>query len=88
MCGDQEEQASSQFEEVRGHYNDGLPGYCGVLVFLPQDLEHMQAMLDAEFGRDSDDDGVDGAGEDSNSSTPPDDLFCPACNKLFKSSKA
>ena len=50
----------------------------------------MQAMLDAEFGRDSDDGagGADGAGEDSNRSTPPDDLFCPACNKLFKSSKA
>lgn len=65
------------------------PGYCSVCFLSPQDLEQMQAMLDAEFGRDSDDGcGGAGAGEDSNSSTPPDELFCPACNKLFKSSKA
>lgn len=40
----------------------------------------MQAVLDAEFGKDSDD-----CDEDD---SPTNDLFCLACNKLFKSSKA
>lgn len=49
----------------------------------------MQAALDAEFGKDSD--SSEEAMEDSNSASaapPTDDLFCPACSKLFKSTKA
>jgi hypothetical protein len=51
----------------------------------------MQAALDAEFGRDSDDGGAsEGCGSDgvSRDMSHVDDLFCPACNKQFKSSKA
>ncbi len=48
-----------------------------------QDLESMREALEAEFGKDLDD-------SDSNSSDSQaaDDLFCPACNKMFRSSKA
>lgn len=52
----------------------------------------MRAALDAEFGKDSSDSGeedpVPDNSADASAATPPDDLFCPACNKLFKSTKA
>lgn len=51
-----------------------------------QNLELMKAAVDAEFGKDSDISGDDSS--DSNDGLPPNDLFCPACNKLFKSDKA
>ncbi len=61
----------------------------------------MQATLDAEFGKDSSGeeegegesaggahDGASGRGNGQEAPPPGDTLFCPACNKLFKSSKA
>ena len=58
----------------------------------------MQAVLDAEFGKDSseeeegegpDGNTASGGGVNMNEAPPPtDSLYCPACNKLFKSSKA
>lgn len=59
----------------------------------------MQATLDAEFGKDSSEEEEEGEGLSAGCASsvqakgreapPPDDtLFCPACNKLFKSSKA
>ena len=57
----------------------------------------MQAALDAEFGKDSSDeeegegpdgDSASGGGNGSEPPPPSDAMFCPACNKLFKSSKA
>ena len=51
----------------------------------------MQDALDAEFGKDSSDeeDGVGPGGGGGEEGPPPmDAMFCPACNKRFKSSKA
>ena len=45
-----------------------------------QDLLSVEARLDAEYGCHDDGEGDGGFEEDS--------LFCPACNKLFKSDKA
>lgn len=54
-----------------------------------QDLEQMQAALDAEFGKDSDDnDGDSDSTNGGDASSCVEDLFCPACSKQFKSSKA
>ena len=51
----------------------------------------MQAVLDVEFGND-DNDRPDGDGDsdstNGDASWHVDDLFCPACSKQFKSSKA
>ena len=54
-----------------------------VYVFIEcvfQDLLSVEARLDAEYGCHDDGEGDGGFEEDS--------LFCPACNKLFKSDKA
>ena len=55
----------------------------------------MRASLEVEFGKDSESSEAEEGGgeEDSNypssaAAQPADELFCPACNKLFKSSKA
>lgn len=58
----------------------------------------MQAMLDAEFGKDSageEEEEVYSTVGSANSTTCATqhtdddiDLFCPACNKVFKSSKS
>lgn len=59
------------------------------LLCLMQDLEQMQAALDAEFGKDSDDnDGDSDSTNGGDASSCVEDLFCPACSKQFKSSKA
>ena len=47
----------------------------------------MQAVLDAEFGKDSDAHASD-CSDTGEPQAPQNDLFCPACNKMFKSDKA
>ena len=47
----------------------------------------MRATLEAEFGRDTDDSEDGGSARDGDL-RPVDDLFCPACNKTFRSAKA
>lgn len=50
-----------------------------------EELQSLQARLDDEFGKDSD---RESGGVDSEDDQQLDDLFCPACNKLFKTEKA
>ncbi|KAL5491429.1 hypothetical protein EMCRGX_G016714 [Ephydatia muelleri] len=47
-----------------------------------EELKGMEARLDAEFGRDTDD------SDSAQSLDEVDDLYCVACDKTFKSSKA
>ncbi|XP_019861918.1 PREDICTED: dnaJ homolog subfamily C member 21-like [Amphimedon queenslandica] len=49
---------------------------------LERKMATMQAEIDNEFGKDSD----SGSGSDESETVP--DLYCPACNKIFKSEKS
>lgn len=67
-----------------------------------EDLQTVQASIDAEFGKDSDHSckkssllALSGftrrvfvAGDEEYEEPPGSDLFCPACNKLFKTANA
>ena len=67
-----------------------------------EDLQTLQASIDAEFGKDSDESckkssslvpseftsHVFIAVDEECDEPPGSDLFCPACNKLFKTANA